>query len=116
MHANLEELKKIKIGAVSYLNTKPLLYGIQHYDALLQQVEIVEDYPAIIAEMLLTNEIDAGLVPVSIIPKMQEHHIISNFCIGAEGDVASVCLFSEVPVNEIETVMLDYQSRTSVAL
>lgn len=79
-------------------------------------MEIIEDYPAKIAAMLLNNEIDAGLVPVAIIPKLKEYHIISDYCIGAEGAVASVCLFSEVPLDEIEKVMLDYQSRTSVAL
>ena len=66
--------------------------------------------------MLLNNEIDLGLVPVAIIPKLSEHHIISDYCIGAVKDVASVCLFSEVPLEEIATVILDYQSRTSVAL
>jgi chorismate dehydratase len=47
---------------------------------------------------------------------MNEPHIISDFCIGSDGEVASVCLFSEVPMEKIETVLLDYQSRTSVAL
>jgi chorismate dehydratase len=55
-------------------------------------------------------------VPVAIIPKMSAYHIVGNYCIGAVGEVASVCLFSDVPINEIETVILDYQSRTSVAL
>jgi chorismate dehydratase len=77
---------------------------------------LIEDYPAKIAGMLLNNEIDVGLVPVAIIPQMKEHHIISNFCIGAEGAVASVCLFSDVPLANVRTVLLDYQSRTSVAL
>ena len=47
---------------------------------------------------------------------MDEYHINTRFCIGCDGPVASVCLFSEVPVEEIRTVLLDYQSRTSVAL
>jgi len=47
---------------------------------------------------------------------MKEHYIISDYCIGSIGEVASVCLFSEVPLNKIETILLDYQSRTSVAL
>ncbi len=66
--------------------------------------------------MLLHDEIDIGLVPVSIIPQMKEYHINTRFCIGCDGPVASVCLFSEVPVQDIRTVILDYQSRTSVAL
>jgi chorismate dehydratase len=109
-------LEKIKVGAVSYLNTKPLLYGIKHSAALMEQVEIVEEYPAKIAGMLVEGSIDVGLVPVAIIPTLHEWHIITDYCIGAEGDVASVCLFSEVPMEDIETVLLDYQSRTSVNL
>lgn len=80
------------------------------------QIELVFDYPASIAKMLLTDEIDLGLVPVAVIPAMTEYHIVSDYCIGADGEVASVCLFSEVPLHRIERVILDYQSRTSVAL
>lgn len=82
----------------------------------MDRIELVEDYPSHIAAMLLNNEIDVGLVPVAIIPKLKESHIITNFCIGTEQDVASVCLFSEVEMGKIETVLLDYQSRTSVNL
>lgn len=105
----------IRIGAVSYLNTKPLIYAFSH-GTTIAGTELIEDYPARIASMLLNDEIDVGLVPVAIIPKLKEHYIITDYCIGAEGEVASVCLFSEVPLNEIKTVILDYQSRTSVAL
>jgi chorismate dehydratase len=57
-----------------------------------------------------------GLIPVAAIPQLKEYHIVGNYCIGAEAEIASVCLFSEVPLNEIEKVYLDYQSRSSVAL
>jgi chorismate dehydratase len=112
----LVELQKIiKVGAVSYLNTKPLMYAFKH-GLQINGMEIIEEYPAKIGGMLLNNEIDVGLVPVAIIPKLREHYIISDYCIGAEGAVASVCLFSEVPLEKIEKVILDYQSNTSVAL
>jgi len=109
-------LKKIKVGAVSYLNTKPLLYGIKRSAELLQQIELIEEYPSKIADKLIRETIDVGLVPVTIIPRLEEPYIITDFCIGSYGDVASVCLFSEVPVEKIERVLLDYQSRTSVDL
>ncbi|HSU49311.1 MAG TPA: menaquinone biosynthesis protein [Segetibacter sp.] len=107
--------KTIRVGAVSYLNTKPLMYAFKH-GLKINGMEIIEAYPAKVAPMLLNDEIDVGLVPVAIIPKLKEHYIISDYCIGAEQEVASVCLFSEVPLAEIEKVILDYQSRTSVAL
>ncbi len=100
---------------MSYLNTKPLLYGIEN-SPVLEEISLITEYPARIAEMLLRDEIDIGLVPVSIIPLMAEYHINTRYCIGCDGPVASVCLFSEVPVNEVRKVLLDYQSRTSVAL
>lgn len=109
-------MKKIKVGAVSYLNTKPLLYGIRRSTELMEMIELVEDYPAKIAAMLVDGTIDVGLAPVAVIPRLKEHHLASDFCIGANGDVASVCLFSEVPIDKIERVLLDYQSRTSVNL
>lgn len=79
-------------------------------------VDLKIDFPSKIATMLLQDEIDVGLVPVAIIPEMKEHYIISDYCISCDGEVASVCLFSEVPLNKIEKILLDYQSRTSVEL
>ena len=107
--------RKIRVGAVSYLNTKPFLYGIQN-SPVFDEISLVTEHPAVIADMLLGNEIDIGLVPVAIIPSMKEYHINTGFCIGCDGPVASVCLFSKVPLPEIRTVLLDYQSRTSVVL
>jgi chorismate dehydratase len=77
---------------------------------------LIEDYPANVARMLKEGSIDVGLVPVAVIPHLQEHHIITDYCIGCTGPVASVAIFSEVPIEKIEKVLLDYQSRTSVAL
>jgi chorismate dehydratase len=107
--------RKIRVGAVSYLNTKPLLYGIEN-SSFINEISLITEYPALIADQLLNDEIDIGLVPVAIIPQMKEYHINTRFCIGCDGPVASVCLFSESPVEQVSTVLLDYQSRTSVAL
>ncbi len=82
----------------------------------MEQIELVLDYPSSIAKQLVDGQIDIGLVPVAIIPFLQQHVIVGDYCIGAVGPVASVCIFSDVPMEEITTVLLDYQSRTSVAL
>lgn len=115
MRPKIIHLKKIRVAAVSYLNTKPLLYGIKHH-SILNRIELVEDYPSKIAQMLVDDQVDVGLIPVAAIPRLHEHYIITDFCIGAEGPVASVCIFSEVPIENITCILLDYQSRTSVAL
>jgi chorismate dehydratase len=108
-------LRKIKVGAVSYLNTKPLLYGITRHP-IMNDMELVLEYPAKLARMLMDDEIDVGLIPVGILPGLKNRIINGNYCIGCTGPVASVCLFSEVPMEDIKTVYLDYQSRTSVLL
>jgi len=114
--ANLTELdKRLRIGAVSYLNTRPLMHGVLR-SGLMQKVDLIADFPANIAAMLLNDEIDIGLVPVAIIPRLKEAHIITNYCIGAVGRVESVGIFSEVPLEQVEKLILDYQSRTSVNL
>ena len=113
--SKLADLKKIRVAAVSYLNTKPMLYGIRHHE-VLQEMELVEDYPAKIAQMLIDDQVDVGLIPVAATLKLADWHVVGDYCIGADGAVASVCIFSEVPMEAIETVLLDYQSRTSVNL
>lgn len=113
--SKLADLKKIRVAAVSYLNTKPLLYGLRHHE-VRHQMELVEDYPAKIAQMLIDDKVDVGLIPVAATLKLSDWHVVGDYCIGSEGAVASVCIFSEVPMEEVETVLLDYQSRTSVNL
>jgi chorismate dehydratase len=100
---------------VNYLNTKPLVYGLER-SPIKEFIELKGDYPAKVAQMLIDDEIDVGLVPVAIISQLPVYHIVGDYCIGAEGEIATVALFSEVPMNEIKKVYLDYQSRTSVAL
>ena len=107
--------KRWRIGAVSYLNTRPLLLGIEQ-ESFLNSIDLVKSYPANIAQDLLSGKIDIGLVPVAILPQLSNPHIVSNYVIGANGAVASVALFSEVPIDEIKSIYLDYQSRTSVQL
>ncbi len=108
-------MEKIRVGIVNYLNTRPLIYGLLQ-PPVNELIELTGDYPARVAEQLINDEIDLGLVPVAVLQKMPEYHIVGNYCIGTEGEIASVALFSEVPLSEIRKVYLDYQSRTSVAL
>jgi chorismate dehydratase len=115
LRRKINQLDKIKVGLVNYLNTLPLLYGINH-SPVKHSVELIQDYPSNIASYLLDGKIDIGLVPVAVLPKLDEYHIYTDYCISCNGPVASVCLFSDVPINDVGTVLLDYQSRTSVAL
>lgn len=107
--------QRIRVGAVSYLNTRPFIWGLQR-SGMMNSISLVEDYPASIALQLHNGDLDIALLPVAVIPQIDGARIVSNYCIGAEGAVASVAIFSEVPIEQAETILLDYQSRTSVAL
>lgn len=106
---------KIKVAAVSYLNTKPMLHGLEQ-SPILDQLEIILKNPGDCFKQMKAGEVDIALLPVATLPYLKNCEIISDFCIGAEGDVGTVCLFSDVPLEEVDTILLDYQSRTSVAL
>lgn len=109
------EYHTYKISAVSYLNSKPFLYGLEN-TPIKNEIILTQDSPAQCAQKLSSNEVDIGLIPVAIIPTLKNPKIIAPYCIGADGAVSTVCLFSEVPIEQIETIYLDYQSRTSVQL
>jgi chorismate dehydratase len=73
-------------------------------------------YPSACAEKLINDEVDLALVPIAVIPNLKEYYIISEYCIGADGPVDTVCLYSDVPISSVESIFLDYQSLTSVEL
>lgn len=106
----------ITITAVSYLNTLPFIYGLENFTELKGKYKLELDYPARCAEKLLNAQSDVGLIPAAVVPQLKGYKIITDYCIGAVGKVASVLLLSQVPLNEIKTITLDYQSRTSVQL
>ncbi len=108
-------MNKIKITAVSYLNTLPFLYGIKNYKGLDNFI-FEQKIPSDCAKQLIDKKTDIALMPVVAIPKLESPKIVSEYCIGAVGKVHTVLLVSEVPLNEIEAILLDYQSRSSVNL
>ena len=106
---------KIKISAVSYLNSKPFLYGLFRND-FDKTFSLSLDYPSECGRKLANSEADLGLIPVALIPQIKNAQIISDFCISADGPVKTVCIFSSLPLEEVDSIYLDYQSRTSVQL
>ncbi len=101
------------VSIINYSNTIPFVYGLHHSVELAERTEFSYHYPAQAVEMLRINEVDISIVPVAAIPSIPAGRIISNFCIGARRHVDSVCLCSNVDLSEIQTITLDYQSRTS---
>ena len=106
---------KYKISVVSYLNTIPFIFGLKQ-SGLDKKLDISLDIPSVCADKLLKGKVDIGLVPIVVMKQLENTQVISDFCIGADGAVDTVCLFSDVPIQEIESIFLDYQSKTSVEL
>ena len=101
----------IRLGAVSYLNTRPLVHGLERHDRFALRFDV----PARCAELLHAEEVDLGLIP-SIEYPGHDYRIVPGVSIASDGAVASVALFSKVPSGDIRSIALDTSSRTSVAL
>jgi len=108
-------MNPIRISAVSYLNTLPFVYGIRTWEAL-GPVDLRLDIPSVCAENLRTGKVDIALVPVGAIPELQDCRVVTGFCIGAEKAVETVLMLSRVQLDQIRSVTLDPDSRTSVKL
>lgn len=104
-----------RLVAVSYLNTKPLLYGLLR-SRISDQLHMDLAIPSECARRLVEGEADIALVPVAILPELPHYEIISDYCIGADGEVATVCIYGDVPLERMTHVYLDHHSRTSVML
>lgn len=105
-------MNKIKISAVSYTNTKPFLYGLQHA-GIMQKINLSLDNPADCAQKLIDDVVDIGLIPVPAILSLPQWEIVSNYCIGAVGAVNSVFIFSNCDIKEVKAIQMDPQSRSS---
>ncbi len=112
----MKGIRKVKVSAVSYLNSLPFIYGLEKYGKIIELIDLQKDIPSVCADKLINNDVEIGLIPVAEIRKIKNSFIVSNYCIGAFGKVETVLLLSDVPVFEIKKIYLDYHSRTSVNL
>ncbi|QDU97756.1 menaquinone biosynthetic enzyme MqnA/MqnD family protein [Lignipirellula cremea] len=103
----------LRIGAVSYLNTKPLVYGLAER---APQADIVFDLPSRLADRLAAGDLDVALIPSIEAFQDPSYTIVSDACIGCRGPVLSVKLLCRRPARELRTLALDEGSRTSAAL
>jgi chorismate dehydratase len=103
----------IRIGAVSYLNTKPLIYEL---DSLAPGAELILDYPSRLADDLQAARLDVALIPIIEYFRTGDYTLIPDIAIAGDGPVLSVTLFSRVPWPAMRRVALDEGSRTSAAL
>ncbi len=105
-------MNNIRVSAVSYTNTKPFIFGLQHHP-IQRQIELTLDTPSDCAQKLIDNKADIGLIPVAAILNLPYWQLISDYCIGAVGAVNSVFIFSNCPIEEANIIQLDPESRSS---
>lgn len=105
-------MKNIRISAVSYTNTKPFIYGLQH-TPIINKIDLSLDTPADCAQKLIDGKADIGLIPVAATLSLQQWEIVSDYCIGAVGAVNSVFIFSNCEIKDVKRLQLDPQSRSS---
>jgi chorismate dehydratase len=113
MAGRTEPRRRIRIGAVRYLNTKPLVYDLPR---LAPWGELSFDHPSRLADALAEGELDVALIPSIEFFRDPTYTIVSDACIACDGPVMSVKLFFRRPVSAVRTLALDAGSRTSAAL
>ncbi|MEO8484110.1 MAG: menaquinone biosynthesis protein [Acidobacteriota bacterium] len=102
----------VRLGAVNYLNVRPLVYGLGDRP----DVSLRFDVPSTCARLLADGEIDLGMVPSITYADRPGDRIVPGVCIGSDGPVASVALFTRKPMRDVQRIALDTSSRTSAAL
>jgi chorismate dehydratase len=98
-------VNKIRISAVSYTNTKPFLYGLQH-SSIKDKIDLSLDMPSDCAQKLIDDVVDIGLIPVAATLSLPQWEIVSAYCIGAVGAVNSVFIFSNCDIKDVKLYSL----------
>lgn len=107
---------KTRVSIINYSNTIPFTYGLLNSRNLQNLADFSFGYPAQVARMLAKDEVDLSIISVAAIPWIPNSQIISKYCISATQKVDSVLLCSNKPIESVDTITLDYQSRTSNVL
>jgi chorismate dehydratase len=104
-----------RVSVVQYLNTAPLVWGLQHGDQR-ERYELAFTTPAICADDLATGRADVGIIPSIEYQRIEGLKVLPGLSIASKERVRSVLLLSRVPIEEVRSVALDTSSRTSAAL
>jgi chorismate dehydratase len=108
-------MQGLRISAISFLNTAPLMWDFDHGDAA-RDFSIEYTVPSACAAALAANEADIGIIPAFTYALIPDLVILPNIAIASKDRVRSILLVSKRPIEEVRTVAADTSSRTSVAL
>jgi chorismate dehydratase len=104
---------RVRLGAVDYLNARPLVYGLELRTDLFS---LRFDPPSRCAALLHEGSIDVGMIPTIEYLRGASYRIVPGMAITSDGPVASVAVYSRVPIGDVRTVAADTSSRTSAGL
>lgn len=105
----------INVAAINYLNSIPFIYGMEHH-CVREELNIIPCVPSQGAQMVASGVADIGIIPVGAALQIPNHKIVTDYCIGATSNVASVLLCSGTPLKDIKRIYLDTDSRSSSLL
>ncbi len=108
-------MTRLRISAISYLNTAPLMWDFEHGEAG-RDFDITYTLPSVCARALEAGTADIGIIPAAAYTQIPVLKILPGVAIASLRPVRSILLVSKVPVGEIRTIALDTSSMTSVAL
>jgi chorismate dehydratase len=108
-------MRRLRISAISYLNTAPLMWDFEHEETG-RQFDISYTIPSACARALKASTADIGIIPAAAYALIPRLKILPDVAIASRRAVRSILLVSQVPVEKIRTVALDTSSMTSVAL
>jgi len=117
LKSNNSRMKRLRISAISYLNTAPLMWGFEHGDSNLRShFDISYTLPSLCALNLRDAAADIGIIPAAAYTTIPDLAILPGVAIASRRAVRSILLVSNVPMEKINTVALDTSSMTSVTL
>lgn len=108
-------MPRIRAGAVSYLNTRPLVFGLDQ-GLGTDRIDLTYDVPSVVARRMAAGELDLALLPVVELARIPDLVVVPGLAIGSLGNCRSVLLVARTPLADVKTVALDPESSTSNAL
>src|SRR5580765_5563701 len=108
-------MRRLRISAISYLNTAPLMWDFEHGDAG-RSFDISYTVPSLCAKTLAEGAGDIGIIPAAAYAQIPGLVVLPDVAIASRRAVRSILLVSRVPINQVRSIALDTSSMTSVAL
>jgi chorismate dehydratase len=102
----------VRVSTVSYINSYPFIQGFKDSE-VQSMIELEVCHPSECAARLISGQTDVGLVPVAALSVMDEFYVISNYCLGTRGEVKTVLVVSNTPIEDCRTIYLDFRSKSS---